>query len=459
MKTLLISEDKETWELITKIIGSNYGNALECVCVKTKSDAVSNAINNGPFGILIVDVDMKDSDPNQIAESLIDITGNHPIIFIGSEMTTKTRIDEQIFQSHESNDIVTKPLNVLELREKFTSALNKVKEDEFETSIEDIDAENFIEMKLKSFYLYNSFPYDIFLEVTSTRFIKVISANKPYTITHLSKYAKKNIKFLYIKKDDHLRFLENETQRCLQALKKVKENSKDIFVILIQSITMFHQYLNTLGLSTSLSELTDEIINTIINVSQSKKDFTTIIKNFPTRYEGVASKSLLTAFISQVLCEAMDWHSVSSKSKLAISSILQDYTIKDDELSKVSFLNHHLLTSLSEKELLEFTEHPIRAAEMGRQFTSYPDIDFILLTHHETPNRVGFPNKPSPMKLTSICAVFNISQYIAAQIDGKMVNDDLLTKTMNGMAKDFNNGNFKEVLTIAKKHIRIIKKK
>src|SRR5690606_9882370 len=100
----------------------------------------------------------------------------------------------------------------------------------------------------------------------------------------------------------------------------------------------------------------------------------------------------------------------------------------------------------------DYVAHPVRAAVIASQFTSFTDVDYIVELHHELPNRKGFPNTPQHTKLTPICSIFNISQHIASELDLiKKPNNQHLLKILRAMNRDYNIGSFKEALKISRK--------
>lgn len=453
MKVLFVSEIPEDQEQLQRIL-KNIHKELDLLVAKTLDEAMDIVSTDGPFGFFIIDAEMKKSDPNQLAINLTEFAGERPIIFLGHDAIIADRIAQETFDANESNEKIAKPISRDDFLSDFTdvtsSALKWAKDEEFATSIEDIDPDDFVKMKIKSFYLYTIFPYDIYLEFTPTQYIKIISANKPYTITTLSTYAKKNIKTLCIRKDDQLKYLEDEAKKCLKGLRKINLDGPDVFIVTLRSITIMHQYMLALGVSPTVLTLANAITDTIIAISGKYRTLKSLLKVYPHLYEGIASKSLITGFLSAYLCRHMGWDSITTKKKLAIASILQDYNLPDESLSKINQMSDPRLTSFNEASIKKFVEHPAAIAEIARQFTMFPDIDFLIESHHELPNRKGFPNQPTLSKLTAINAVFNIAQYVAAEIDGYQYSSELNNKVLRSMNRDFNAGNFKEPLKILK---------
>lgn len=457
MKALLISENKTDWDIIRNILKVHYSH-VELVCAINSEDAMSAASADGPFGFFLLDCNLRQADPNELGHSLIELTGERPILFFGHEAVINDRIGQELFGCNECNDSIFKPLdrdNILdEIKEKVDKALDWAKEKEFEQNLEEVDPKEFIPMKIRAFHLYSTFPYDIYLAVTKSNYIKIISANKPYSHSTLAAYARKNIKYLHIRKDDQLKYLEAETQKCLKAMDRMEATHKDIYILQLRSITIIHQYLIALGVNPSLIELVDKTVDSVFHTGKKKAFLKNILQEYPQFYAGISSKSLLTAYIAESLAKKMGWDSETTKKKLIIAAILQDVTLPDESMGKISNLNQFKDQGFSEDELEDFTNHPVAAANFAKQFTTYSDIDYIVLNHHELPQRKGFPNRPSSSRFTQITAVFNTAQFVASELDGQELDDTLFGLVQKTLTKDYTSGIFKEV----QKHLKTILK-
>ena len=453
MKTLLISESKTDWELITRICRNLYSSKLEVICVDTKELALDKASSDGPFGFFMIDVGIKDFDPIDLTNALLDLTGDRPVLFVGTPVLINDRVPEPLLNANEFNEILTRPFDPPDLEEKVNGILNWAKREEFESSIEEIDPEEFIPMKLKSFYLYKSFPYDIYLEVTVGKYIRILTAEKPYSLTTLTMYAKKNVKYLYIKKDDQIKYLQEESRKCMALLSQMPGSHKDLHVVILKSITVTHQYMLALGVNDTIKELIEATTDAIINLLEVRNNFSDALKACPPVYEGVASKSFMTALIAGLICDKLGYSSLTTKKKVFVASILMDFTLKDEILTKVNLVDSNILTNFSDEDQKEYIMHPIKASEFAAQFNAYSDLDSLIANHHELPNRAGFPYKPSHTSLTSLNAIFNISQFIAGELDGAKVDASRVKKLTKLLTREFSVGTFKEVLTAMKKVI------
>lgn len=451
MKALLISEDTEVSQHIEQVIKNNFKN-VELISASNSEETMSVASSDGPFGFIFLDVDSKKMDSSEIAQDLLDFIGERPFIFFGSEGIIKSKISDELYNSTEYNSFLFKPLMRDDFLSEFKEIINKVKtwiKKEHEASASaDNDPDDYVEMKLRSFYLYNSFKFDVHMKITPSSFMKLLEAEKDYSHSILSQYAKKGIKKLYLLKDDQMKFLESEANYCLRAMAAPvsKEDLSQVYLIHLRSITVFHQILNAIGPTSLCSNLLDKLIESIIAQKKASYSFKDLLKNYPAGFGSVASKSLLTAFFALELAHAMEWDSDTTQIKLVAASALQDYSLPEEELTWITDKNDPRLVEYDSRVNAEFLAHPKKAADMAALFSKYSDIDFILSCHEEIPNREGFPNRPSLTSLTKVNAVFNIGQAIAARVDGSPIKAESLNNALKSMYKPFNFGVFKEPL-------------
>jgi len=456
LKVLIVSENQSDSQTLRKVVRNILSKSIIVTAVN-KSQAIEIICNDGPFAFYIVDADIKTFKIEDVINSFIELSGSKPILYTGHQINFNAHITQELFEDSEYNQYIPKPFGEdtfrSDLEERINGIMEGVSSENRESSIEQIEPNDFIKMRLRGFYLFDQFPYDIYLEITPTRYLKLLPAHTKYGHSFLASYAKKNVKFLHVKKDDQLQYLEGEIGRFLEVFKTKKDLSSDPFTLLLRSITIMHQYLQAIGISPKAILLMDSIVECIINVQRKHQNIQSLLESYPFYYEGISSKSLLTAFISIYISKNLDWDSNTTKAKLIVSSVLQDYSLSDEAMSKITSLKDPYLKKVSKEALEEFKNHPIKSSLMAAQFTKYTDIDSIVVNHHEFPSRKGFPHQPVNGMLSRLNHVFNMSQYVASKIDGAKITDTPMQKIILGMKKDFNLGNAKDIYETMKKTI------
>lgn len=448
MKVLFITQKNEDMQDAQRLIEAQTAD-VEVITVWGKQQAIDAAMTDGPFAFYLLDVEVKTDSPKEIAQDLIDLGGDRPFLFLGSEMMIKDRISQDLYAQNQYNDSLILPLTPDKISSQFGEILKWAKEEEYEQAIEEVTREDFIPMKIRYFFLFETFPYDIYLEVTATRFLKILSANSHYTLSQLHTFVKKGVKFLYVKKNDHLKYLEEEANFCLDNLFRANPKQEEFHMACLRSISILHQYIQNLGVAGPVEKLTDLLVNSLHNLGEKRFTFASYIKDFPGHYRGVASKSLLTCYVARALGVKEGWDSKTSFDKLYFSAIFMDLTLQDDSLTSINNLNTPEIDILTEEELENYKQHPIQAGMIARYFIRYPDCDYLIENHHERPDRKGFPNGVGHIKLTTMSAILNIAQYIAADLDGQKITNDLIFKTLKGMKRSYSAGNFREPMANA----------
>lgn len=428
---------------------------VELVCSLKGSEALEYLSFEGPFAVVMIEASIRSDDPSQLCQQVIDVTGERPIVFIGTPAMIRDRVSHELFSNHEINGIIERPLEVKEFSEVIAKSLEWARQEEFESSIEELEKEQLLPMKIRNFYLFNSIPYDVFLELTSVKYVKVITAGKPYTEADINTLSRRNIRFLYLKKDEYLKFLEDSVaQLTVKFSKKIKPISEAL-QFQIKAVMVIQQYLRTVGVTDTVVELCGKVIDSIGATYDGVEKFKQILAAFPFETRDFAEQSLLVAYFCEAISDGLDWKSDIVRKKLGLASLLMDCTLTNEEMSKIRTINDPDLENFSEEEQLQFINHPKKAAELVSNFTGFPETDFIIREHHELPDGSGFPQKLNASRLTAISSLFIMSGNIVSRLSIMGITPNSLREVMANMRMDFNIGHFRDCLTAIEKKLKL----
>ena len=453
MKALYICDNKEEWGLLSNLFKAHFSK-IELICALKTNQALDYLTYEGPFGIIIIDASLKQVNPSDFGEQILEVAGERPLIFVGDKVTIRDRIRDELYLGHDLNAVIYKPYDIDHFREIIQTSLNWAREEEFEQSVEEFERSEMLPMKLRNFYLFEKIDYDVYVELTQTKYAKVIAAKKPYTHNTIQNYAKKNIKYLYLKKNEYLRFLEESIEDIMNGLEQT-QNPKKIISLQIKSIVIIHQYIRSVGVSDSLIELVQNVIDKTTQNYQSVRTFKNILAHFPRINLDLAEHSVLSLYLCESVCESLSWNSDITKKKLGLASILQDTGLTNEDLLKINRLDDPHLQMFSEEDREEFKNHPAVAAGYSQYFTRFPEVDYLISQHHEMPNGEGFPNKLNANKLTVLSCTFILcSHYLARLVCSKVKSENLLQEVYYQFKLMYNTGNFKEPLVALEKTLR-----
>jgi response regulator RpfG family c-di-GMP phosphodiesterase len=443
LKILIISENAEDQNYYTKLILGNFSK-IQVLKVSSSSEAIEKLSYDGPFACVLIDVDSPQIDPKKLTEAILEFIGERPVIFLGNKANLTSRVDSANFESSELNDFMCKPIELDEFRAVLQKALNWASELDFEEQLVEVDKKEFLPMKIRNFYLYERFPHDVYMEVTSTKFIKVLKKDRPYTEGEIMRYVKKGVRYFYLKKDDQLEFLENAI-KDLNAREIVGLDLLAKINFQLNATAILQEYLRLFGVTESVQSLTDKLIESIdeliINTIVGKD----VLKHFPyTEKGGVAEKSLLTSYFCELMTKGLGWNSLASAKKLLLASIVFDATLPDDDMANIVHLGEEAFNRLSEDDKVTFKNHPQLAAQLAAQFSGYPDTSFILEQHHELPSGKGFPHGWSSIKLTTLSCIFIIAHNFARQLQLMNPPGNNIAKIAAVFNQSYSVGNFRD---------------
>lgn len=447
MKILFFGEVEDDVQFLNNILKAHF-KKVHLVPARDQQQLIDVLSNDGPYGFCIIDCSHKDISPNVVYDTIIGFIGERPCLFMEPQAIVNGRVEQEMFERVESNDILVTPLdsNLDDLKAKITDCIKWAQDQENEQCIVDSKKDDFIGMKIKNFYLYNTFAYDLYVAVTSTKFLKAIMKNTHYTEGDIQRYVKKGVKRLYIRKDDQIKFLEESIQKCMEQI-EILPISVELMKTHIIAFSVIQDYVSNFGVTESVQALTEKLIDSIPLLCQEKK-LPEIVSEFPFGDAGVATKSVLVAYICDHMLMGMEWKARSSKAKMIISAILHDAFLENDDLSKISTLEDEDFEMMGTVERDEFINHPMKAARIANQFTGYSDIDYIIEQHHELPSGVGFPHGWSSMKLSILSCIFITSYNFTNICSDLELTPANVKKIIRYMSKSYNVGNFKDPMKI-----------
>jgi len=415
------------------------------MCVPKGQEAIDTIMFDANFSMILIECGLKENDPTDLAEDIFETIGARPVIFIGTEAMIKDRVRDDFYNSYENVGLYQKPYEPQELVKILKQAMEWSKQQEFEESVVELDPEDILPLKLRNFYLYDQVPFDVYIELTITKYLKAISANKKYPQSTIQDFRKRNIRYLYLKKNEHVNFLENAIKKISQAFHQIKSEDRNRRMqTLVAATLVIHQYLRDVGVSDTLKDFVDLCISQVGKSLEEHHSLNELLLNFPLEQGDLAEQAVLKALLSEFLVRSLGWRSDSTRAKTTLASLLHDAFIEREEWSVITYKDHPLLDDITKEERENFLAHPMKAAESAHFFTQYPDVDFIIEQHHEQPDGTGFPRGINAGKITKLSAIFILANNFVIQMVINGVSPSSLKNISQGFQGLYNVGNFKE---------------
>ena len=445
-KVLYITDIQEDVKLFKNILHAHF-SYVKLLDASNEGKAFDTISFEGPFSFLIIECSLKGLDPTRIAKAIFDIIGPLPLIFLGTNVMIKDRVDENFFYSNDEFFILKKPLVTESILQTLRKILEIVKDKEIKKSIIEVDKSDLLPLKLRNFYLYDKIPFDAYAEFGISKFIHTIKADTPFSQSRIQSLQKKGVRILYLKKNEHLTFLENSMYKVGISLSKSQAlpPSKHIQLI-IAGVLVIHQYIRDVGVSDSIKEFIEEIIRQISLVYEKYPSIGHLISDFPMEQSDLAEQAVFKALLCEFFNHSMGWGSNLVKQKTSLSAILHDIFLENDAYSVITYPDHPDLDYVSKEQKQAFIEHPKKAAQISRNFSQFSEIDFIIEQHHEQPDGSGFPMGTHAGHLTQLSCIFILSSNIVTQLVIEGISKESVRSTLSNFNNYYNIGRFKKPL-------------
>ena len=454
MKVLFISNNSESSHLIKSLMNNNYSK-INLIEVNATDNLMDYLTTDGPYSFVIIDVDNKNIDVSELYKLIDEVLGTRPFLFIGNQTSLKSKITDSILEKPLTNFIIETPLTPELLKNIVKDSIEWVKNEEFEESILEFARDDLQQMRLRNFYLFDQLPYDVYLELTLTKFGKIISKNKNYSHQLLQKYSKRNVKYLYIKKDEQLKFLDESIQDLLKIYNGKYSDKKKYVALHLKTVFFIHQFIKALSVSDDIIKLTNFFIESVHETVKSHNNIIEILNLLLVDTNMTfAEHSLATAYICDSILHYVGWTADISRDKLILSAILQDIGLNNEELIKIRSLNDPDYKMFTEADQIDYKNHPGKAGQISTLFKGFSDVDFILCEQHEQPNGEGFPKGVNSSGLTTISCIFILASNFVARISSAKKTPNIYIEILESMKRVYNTGNFKEPLKALEKSLK-----
>jgi len=205
----------------------------------------------------------------------------------------------------------------------------------------------------------------------------------------------------------------------------VKELEKDLGSILESVQDMGGK----LGFSAETQAFTKATVSKTIHSIRQAPKLSMILKELrKDKDKYISSHSMLLAHISCALASKMEWSSDTTYQKLTMAAFLHDITLKNQELAAIGSLKELAAkeSQFAADEIKAYKEHPNLGAEIARGFQEVPpDVDQIIMQHHERPDGSGFPRGLNGARIGPLATVFIVAHDLVDFLFQNQVSETL----------------------------------
>lgn len=261
------------------------------------------------------------------------------------------------------------------------------------------------------FLRFNKTLCDVYVKLSEQKYVKILNKGEIYTRQDIKKWSEKKMKFLYIENQDFEEFKEEYARTPFLVMDKdlTPESSEEAS---LAAIELVHEIVKEIGVTEEVVNLVDYTVFQVESNLQKGSPLEDLLKKMHDRKDYLNDHSYMVAYMSAQISEKMTWDTEEIRKKLATAAILHDITLDNPELAMAVDLGLPELQKFPAEEVQNYKKHPMEVAQLVKESDSKeipPNVDEILLYHHENPEGSGFPKGLNADRIPALCAVFNVA--------------------------------------------------
>lgn len=462
MKILIAEDENELLSLFADIANGAISNAT-VLRASTFSEAKKYLETQRDIDLLVCDENLGDGLGSSLQEWNAKNGSNIPFVFTAADASVKSPFLDQFppYGVIHKPDIVSPFLKLLEKRRTELSAPPARSEAE-EVEVEQVpdgslasSIPEYCSISLWGLLRANTIPCDLYIKLSDQKFIKIMNSGELFGEADAHHYTKKNVEMLYVHRNFYASLLNHITANIFSLIEARDATPDDA----IEAGTLLHrtvqQHLQHLGLTQEAQEAIRshmKLATKLVRQSDELKQLLRRMRVEPKAYLNSHSSTL--SFFAGAMLAMMPWRSETGYFKLALAGIIHDITLENHELAGVDTLEElaQKTSRFTTREIDQFRRHPQDAAELVRIMESVPpDVDSIVLQHHEKPDGTGFPHKLNSLRISPLSALFIVAHDIVRKIH-QDENFDIKSFLLNDRP-EYNYGPFKRILRDARAHL------
>jgi len=289
----------------------------------------------------------------------------------------------------------------------------------------------------------------VFVKLGRDHYVKIVTQSDLFTVEDVDTYGvRKQLDSLYLQRTSYLEQVKLQSDR-LARVQETTQDPRQLRVAATEALEMMHDAVARLGFSPEIQDLAKKAAELNIKAIGAQPHLASVLRLL-RRNEGkyIASHSVMLGEIACAVAYAAEWEAAGTFSKLVLAAILHDLPFTDNQLARFSDLTPEVLSTLAPRQIAEIRLHPVIAAEMSRKLREIqPDIDRIILQHHERPDGTGFPRGLFHTHIDPLAACFIIAEDLMTfLLEPQTDAQPTITGFVEQRKSLYSHGSFKKIL-------------
>ncbi len=294
-------------------------------------------------------------------------------------------------------------------------------------------------------------PGDLYVRISPKKFLRIFKKGDEFSASDLERFlVRKKIEALYFEKKDMASILPILGNSIAHTIKTQASSPESAGVVAGQLSDAVRELNSYLGFTPEVQAIAKEGVKLTLKSIGASPKLGKVLQNL--RKAGgdyISSHSLYLANVACCFSLVMDWPSGTTFQKLAHAAFFHDIVLHSHHLAQMQTLAELAKNQnqFSAREIEIYKRHPLFVAELLRRYPEIPpDVEAIILQHHERPDGSGFPRGIKAHQFTPLGALFVIAHdYVSFMYKNRMAT---VEEFFEFHAPFYTSGHFKKIFEI-----------
>jgi response regulator RpfG family c-di-GMP phosphodiesterase len=293
------------------------------------------------------------------------------------------------------------------------------------------------------------------MRLSDVKYIKVINGEEAFIPEDADRFYAKKIQHLYITNLDAEQYFKSFEENISMVMNS-EASEAEITVITLESLESVQKFASVLGWTPEVVNAAKHAVNLAVKAVSIEPNILKLVKQKLSDPGSKYSTHVgILALVSCGFCHQLGWVSDSTQMKLGLAALMHDIAIDEKKYDEIFKWNEAAADNADKKaETVKYRSHPLDAALLLQSMKNVPpDVDKIILQHHEKNDGSGFPRGLSLGRISPMASVFIIVEDLVTFLDETPDFGENIHLFIKLRAARYSSGNFKKVFDVFKETV------
>ena len=436
---LVVEDEVEIREFLEMAISAAF--PLKVILAHSGNEALRIIREKGNPEIIISDFRMPDGDGLFLYQSLQIQNLNIPFVICSANSTVEL---QQLFP--QALGFVEKP--------KIISSVIKHIERVVARSRPQIE---YVPLRISFLQRLGQLNFDLYMKLSEDKYIKVLNSDETFLQEDAARFSAKKLDYLYLHRDDCLKCIK-VFEDNLNSLTVAQAGDQDGIALSMDSLEMVERIAFNFGWTQEMVSLAQKSVLLSIKVlGQNYNIFRLLQERMKNSTSNYSRHVTLQSMLTCLFCQHLGWVSESTQLKMGMASLMHDIAVDEKYYEDIQMWDQMAGNKRDKSpEFMKYRSHPIEAVNVLHHLSSLPpDVDQIILQHHESKDGSGFPRGLTAQRISPLSSLFIITEDLVNSLGNGEQLEQCIQKFFTEGDQIYTVSNFKKIFSELKEKVLV----